>query len=763
MKPQKEITLSVCIIAKNEEKNLTDCFRSVVGVADEIVLVDTGSQDRTYEIARNFGAKVIDSPWQNDFSQARNVALEAARMSHILSIDADERLENPEILKSEIARSPENTGGWLIDVVSDSVRPDGSVDSFSSSLLRLFVNRPEIRFSGIIHEQIIEPILALGMKLEKSDLRIRHIGYSHSPEEMRRKQLRNLELLNVAIDNDPKDAYSLYQRAKTYLALKDLEDAEKDTVAALEIVAPESATTPQALNFGAIVSYRRKEYQTAIERAKRSLELVENQAFANFILGETYVELKNFKKALHHYTAMRKAASFADFKARIVGDYNLPEHSERFKVGKCLVALGKFDRARVEFEAGIKAKPDDPACFVGIANVEFRTENYEMALEYLRKAQKTAPKRKDIAEFIRQTEEKIRSTKSAKTSIPKSGEKPLLTLSMIVKNEEKDLPGCLESAIDYVDEIVVADTGSTDSTKEIARKFGAKVYDFKWIDDFAAARNEALKRSNGEWILYLDADERLDRDTARNLRETIATAPYEVGAFVCLIESEHAALDGKSETHRGGYPRIFRNLGYPKIEFRGRVHEQITPSLFDNGKSMRRSEIKIIHLGYNKSREEMEKKVRRNYKMLIRHVKDEPLNSYAWYQLGQTLTRMGLMKESESAIRFAIEIGDLSDSVFASAAASLAHLCGLKKKYDEAVKWADESIKRAPDQLYAWHIKAYATLYLNRPKEALELFEEVRSRAFGERNSAPESGFDVDIPLEAIKKGIEKAKKALDI
>ena len=82
-----------------------------------------------------------------------------------------------------------------------------------------------------------------------------------------------------------------------------------------------------------------------------------------------------------------------------------------------------------------------------------------------------------------------------------------LSLCMIVKNEQEDLPKCLEAVKKFVDEIIIMDTGSTDKTKEVAKKFTKNVFDFKWKNDFAAARNESLKHATGDWILCLDADE----------------------------------------------------------------------------------------------------------------------------------------------------------------------------------------------------------------------------------------------------------------
>ncbi len=87
---------------------------------------------------------------------------------------------------------------------------------------------------------------------------------------------------------------------------------------------------------------------------------------------------------------------------------------------------------------------------------------------------------------------------------------PRLSLCMIVQNEAAFLPGCLASVTELVDEIVIADTGSTDNTVEIATKAGAKVIPIEWQDDFAAARNQALAQVTGDWVLVLDADETLN-------------------------------------------------------------------------------------------------------------------------------------------------------------------------------------------------------------------------------------------------------------
>ena len=103
---------------------------------------------------------------------------------------------------------------------------------------------------------------------------------------------------------------------------------------------------------------------------------------------------------------------------------------------------------------------------------------------------------------------------------------------MIVKDEEANLPDCLASTADLVDEIIVVDTGSTDRTKEVAASFGAEVFDFPWCDSFAAARNESLKHASGDWVFWPDADDRLDEDNRRKLKTLLAGLPDADAAYL---------------------------------------------------------------------------------------------------------------------------------------------------------------------------------------------------------------------------------------
>ncbi|MBS1536395.1 MAG: glycosyltransferase [Bacteroidetes bacterium] len=776
-----ENLLSVCIIARNEEKMLAECLESVATIANEIILVDTGSTDATLKIAENYGCRILHYEWNNNFSDARNIALDVAQCEWILSIDCDERLLNPKDVLWTLSASKPVTGGYLVDVRSDAARADGATDTYSSKLLRLFRNSPDVRFQGIIHEQVLESIIQLGLEIEHSPVKLYHEGYNLSPEAMLSKQKRNLTLLDMAIQERPTYAYAYINRAKTHLALGNITPADNDIRSALHYAGKKSIVRPQALCYSAIIAFQSGNYERAITQAKQALEIIPQQAMAHFILGEAYSALGRYTEAIENYTAMTFAQQSPGGLAQIAGEYHLPPEQIAFRLGRSYAALQLWDEAGEEFKRGLKSNSHELGCLVGIANVMLRKQLYDEAEQYLQQAEKIAPEREDIRGFLAQIQvqratalpkipkppsdfyKKVNLSENTHKETPQKNttKKPLLSLSMIVKNEAKNLAGCLESVANIADEIIILDTGSTDSTMDIARSFSAVVYEKEWTGDFAEARNESLKHCTGKWILYLDADERLHEAAQTHLRPMLDALPDEIGAVVCSIISPHRQSSGESEVHRGSYPRIFRNYGYPNMYFQGRVHEQITPSILMLGGQLILSEVEILHLGYDQNREVMEQKVKRNYELLIEHVKEEPENSYAWFQLGQTLGRMNLVEQSEQALKLAIEFGTLSSTIGASASAALAQIAGNSKRFNEALMWADDSLEKAPKQAYALHLKAYALLYLGRAQEAEEAFLEVKRRIVAQ-HGVPHTGFEIEIPEQAIEHGLTEARKLLE-
>src|SRR5262249_41567284 len=146
-----------------------------------------------------------------------------------------------------------------------------------------------------------------------------------------------------------------------------------------------------------------------------------------------------------------------------------------------------------------------------------------------------------------------------------------VSLCMIVRNEEANLPACLQTAADLVDEIIVVDTGSTDRTKDVAAGFGARVFDFPWVGSFAAARNESLRHAACPWLFWLDADDRLDDANRARLRALFDGLGEDQTAYVmqclCLPDPVHGSA---TTVH---HLRLFRN--HPALRWEYRVHEQI--------------------------------------------------------------------------------------------------------------------------------------------------------------------------------------------
>jgi tetratricopeptide (TPR) repeat protein len=226
---------------------------------------------------------------------------------------------------------------------------------------------------------------------------------------------------------------------------------------------------------------------------------------------------------------------------------------------------------------------------------------------------------------------------------PASGAGPpqRVSLCMIVKDEEARLPACLRSAADLVDEVVVVDTGSTDRTREVARQFNARVVDFPWRDDFAAARNESLRHATGQWVFWLDADEWLDEDNRRRLRELFARLRDENAAYV--MRQQSLARDANGSVTAVDQVRLFRN--HPDLRWQYRVHEQILLAIRRAGHDVRWTDVAITHTGYEDAAL-VQRKLERNVRLLERQRDEGPDDPITLYNLGSGYHGLGRLEES---------------------------------------------------------------------------------------------------------------------
>lgn len=222
------------------------------------------------------------------------------------------------------------------------------------------------------------------------------------------------------------------------------------------------------------------------------------------------------------------------------------------------------------------------------------------------------------------------------------GVDPRISACLIVKNEQRFLDGCLSSLQGLVDEIVVVDTGSTDASIDIARGHGARVIEYAWHDDFAAARNVGLAAASGEWLLYIDADERLVETAREDLREGLSAPDVFCARLIFRVAS--------NRTLYREY-RLIRND--PRLRFKGAIHETMRPDLHvlqrDIGARVIDVPAKIVHLGYDG---DMTGKYLRNLPLLRAAVLRDPERVYYWNDLAHTLAGLG---ETDEAIAVSAE------------------------------------------------------------------------------------------------------------
>lgn len=228
---------------------------------------------------------------------------------------------------------------------------------------------------------------------------------------------------------------------------------------------------------------------------------------------------------------------------------------------------------------------------------------------------------------------------------------PKLSLCMIVKNEEKNLARCLASVKDVVDEIVIVDTGSVDKTSGIAESFKAKIFHFNWINDFSAARNFALSKCTGSWILYLDADEELN---SNSINELLSYKSHTPAGVSCIVKSI-----GTSDVNGSviKYTRLFANI--TGVEFVGKVHEQVVDSLKKNKIPLIDSDIEIIHHGYAIDDDGLKQKKERNLSLLLSNG-NKKLNIYDSLKLIQTLISLEKFDQAELRLNRLVKSKSLS-------------------------------------------------------------------------------------------------------
>jgi tetratricopeptide (TPR) repeat protein len=284
---------------------------------------------------------------------------------------------------------------------------------------------------------------------------------------------------------------------------------------------------------------------------------------------------------------------------------------------------------------------------------------------------------------------------------------------MIVRNEAHQLENCLAGAAPLFDEIVVVDTGSRDATKQIAARFTRQVFDFPWCDDFSAARNESLRRASGDWVCWLDADDRLAPAECQRLGGLLASLQDRPAAYLlethCLPRYECEAASVISHV------RLFRR--HPEIRFKGRVHEQVAPSLTALGYELLSSDVKVEHVGYCDSATH-QRKLQRDLRLLRMDYALDPDDRSTLVHLAMTCLHLGQLNEAERHLRRVVAGVQQPHDYLNQVYAALAKIALQSGRATEALAVLDEALRLLPDAEYLLLLKADCLYELDRYDEA---------------------------------------------
>ena len=362
--------------------------------------------------------------------------------------------------------------------------------------------------------------------------------------------------------------------------------------------------------------------------------------------------------------------------------------------------LDAFERAEAVFKAAVKQHPHNERLQNLLIDVLLQQQKYRAALDEIQKI---------LAIFgfndgIIAAANKVKALAVQGTPINTEKKECSLSVCMIVKNEEAHLARCLQSVKPVADEIIVVDTGSTDHSKDIAGLFSAKIFDFEWVDDFAKAKNFAISKASGEWILSLDADEVISpRDHATLRRLIDKAAPKKVAYSIVTRnymnrvnavgwspnDEEYPDEEAGSGWFTSEKVRLFPNHTDIRLEYP--VHEMVEPALKRLGIEIRSCRIPVHHYGKLDERSSAAKGKR-------------------YYRIG--IKKLGEMAHSVEAIRElaiqAVNLAEYADAVslwqkvialqpeMADAFLNLGTAYFNLGKYQEATEAARSAMKLAP-------------------------------------------------------------------
>lgn len=298
---KQDYILSICMMVKDEEKNLGRCLDSLKPLLEkddvELIIVDTGSSDKTPAIAKKYTGKVYYHKWDNDFSGMRNITISYAKGKYILIIDADEVLNDPLLLyeyMNDIRLQAYNT--YLLKIKNYSAT--GSFTVVSQE--RVFRNDGEFRYEGAVHNQaqFKKPVLG-------TDIYVDHYGYLFQDDELKEKKFnRTAGILRKELEKNPENPYYRFQLARSLSAHGDVAEALEEMRRAHELITGNSgAMKSYCYIYGSysMICYENGEYEEAIRVCEEGLEVRHENLDLCFVMAMSYSKLDKKAKSMNAY------------------------------------------------------------------------------------------------------------------------------------------------------------------------------------------------------------------------------------------------------------------------------------------------------------------------------------------------------------------------------------------------------------------------------------------------------------------------------
>lgn len=312
-----------------------------------------------------------------------------------------------------------------------------------------------------------------------------------------------------------------------------------------------------------------------------------------------------------------------------------------------------------------------------------------------------------------------------------------MSATLIVRDEAGFIDDCLASLVGNVDEIIVVDTGSRDDTVARAVRYPVSLHSFAWCDDFSAARNFAIEQARGDWILYIDADERLQVPDAAEWARVLGDESKLAWRLLLSLREGWTPCPEL---------RLFRN--HPLIRFRGVIHESVRASIVDLQSTDRRTvgvcEVGLRHIGYEGDQQH---KVPRNLGLLRAYLADNPDRSYCWWHLGETLVLAGDEDAAIEAWRRGVIAARLEYEKQSDESCCVPYVAlieALHRRGEPVQEILDEALRLFPGNL---------VLQWNKAKLAIEAGDGEAARPILERLAGIDADTFVD-PLSAYDKSL---------